>query len=74
MPMFYFNIRGRDTITDIDGTDLPDHDAARAHGEHVARELMQNSDGILDQRWASWTMVVCDADGEEVHRIAFSEL
>jgi hypothetical protein len=39
MPMYYFHLRDQDHITDVDGTDLADIDAAREHADTVAREL-----------------------------------
>jgi hypothetical protein len=39
MPMYYFHLRDTDAITDVDGTDLADINAAREHADTVAREL-----------------------------------
>jgi hypothetical protein len=74
MPMYYFNLRNTDTINDVDGTELADDDAARAHGTTVARELMFNSEGMLDQDWSQWSMAVNDKDGEELFSFPFSEV
>jgi len=74
MPLYYFHIRNGDTIRDTDGTELPDHDSARAHANGVARELMENSDGILGDEWSNWRMIVHDEDGDEVTSFGFSEV
>jgi len=66
MPMYYFHLRDQDTLTDVDGTELPDDHAARAHATGVARELMSRSGGILGEGWARWTMIVHDHAGDEV--------
>jgi len=74
MPMYYFHLRDQDTLTDVDGTELPDDRAARTHAAGVARELMSRSGGILGEDWESWTMVVHDAAGDEVVAFAMSDM
>jgi hypothetical protein len=64
--MYYFHLRDQDSVEDVDGTDLADHDAARDHAENVARELKFKNRGFLDEPWSRWTMCVHDADGEEL--------
>jgi Domain of unknown function (DUF6894) len=64
--MYYFHLRDSDTIKDVDGAELADHAAARAHAAAVARELMFRSGEFLDLEWSRWAMVVHDADGREV--------
>ena len=39
MPMYYFHLRDDNHISDLDGTELADVDAAREHAGAVAREL-----------------------------------
>ena len=66
MPLFFFHLRDDKTLADIDGTDLADVSAARAHAAGVARELMFNSTGLLHQEWSDWTMSVQDDAGTEL--------
>ena len=66
MPMYYFHLRDRETVQDIDGTDLADTDAARAHADTVAKELKFKSSTFLDHAWSRWSMHVHDADGREL--------
>jgi len=74
MPLYYFHIHNGDRIRDTDGTELPDHDSARAHANGVARELMEHSEGILGDEWSNWRMIVHDEDGDEVASFGFSEV
>ncbi len=74
MPMYYFHLRDTDTIADVDGTELPDRDAARDHAHGVARELMYKSGGMLDESWLHWTMIVHDADGAEIFSLPFRDV
>ena len=66
MPMYYFHLRDQDTIQDVDGTELSDTDAARAHAQVVAQELKFESDTFLDEEWSRWSMHVHDDDGQEL--------
>jgi hypothetical protein len=72
MPMYYFNLRDQDEITDDDGTDLADIDAAREHADTVARELTFKTSGILGEEWSKWAMVVHDSDGLELFSFQMS--
>jgi hypothetical protein len=72
MPMYYFHLRDQDKITDVDGTDLADIDAAREHADTVARELTFKTTGILGEEWSKWTMVVNDGDGLELFSFGMS--
>ena len=74
MSMYYFHVRDRRTLTDVDGTDLADESAARAHARSVVRELMFQREGMLDHGWSDWTMSVHDADDIELFSFAFSEV
>jgi len=71
--MYYFHLRNKDTIEDLDGTDLPDVDAAREHANGVARELTFKSSGLLGEDWSYWDLVVHDSDGLEQFSIPMSE-
>jgi hypothetical protein len=73
MPTYYFHLRDKETIADAFGTDLADVTAARAHAVGVARELMFNSRGILQRRWADWTMLVTDDTGTELFSFTLSD-
>lgn len=73
MPRFYFHLRNEQSITDTDGTELPDIEAARAHALVVAHELMFNRDGMLEQDWSGWTMSVQDAEGREVFSFTLAD-
>ena len=72
MAMFYFHLSDERPIVDIDGTDLPDVDAAWTHALAVARELTSNSTGMLGHAWSDWTMSVRDAGGREVFSFPMS--
>ena len=72
MPMYYFHLRDNDKITDVDGTELANLDAARDHADGVAQELMFKSAGILGEEWSKWTMVVHDDHGLELFSFLMS--
>ena len=74
MPMYYFHLRDQDHITDVDGTDLADIDAAREPADTVARELTFKTTGILGEEWSKWTMVVHDGDGLELFSFGMSTM
>ena len=73
MPMYYFHLRDNEKITDVDGTQLDDLDAARSHADGVAQELMFKSSGILGEEWSKWTMVVDDGEGLELFSFLMSD-
>jgi hypothetical protein len=59
MPHYFFDLNnGRKIIPDLDGTELPHDDAARAHAAQVARELARNR----EQETRSWRLAVRDAE------------
>jgi hypothetical protein len=66
MPLYYFHLRDHDTVKDMDGTELVDTDAARAHADIVSRELKFKNDEFLDERWSRWSMHVQDGEGLEL--------
>ena len=72
MPMYYFHLRNQDTIEDVDGTELADTNAARAHAEVVAKELKFESDTFLDEEWSRWSMHVYDDGGQELFSFPMS--
>ena len=63
MPKFYFSISD-DTI--LEGTELPDLDAARQHARTVLHELMIHRETMLGQPWRNWVMTVNNERGEKV--------
>lgn len=57
MPLYYFVLKaGRHTYPDSEGQEFADENAARAHAQAVARELMRNR----ESRTAHWRIQVCD--------------
>ena len=74
MPMYYFHLRNQDKLTDPEGTELVDVDAARAHALVVARELKFKSDTFMDEAWLSWSMHVHDGDGAELFSFPMSDV
>ncbi len=66
MPMYYFHMRDRDTIEDMEGTELSDIHAARGHAETVAQELKYKNDTFLGEDWSHWSMHVHDHAGLEL--------
>jgi hypothetical protein len=71
--MYYFHLRNNENLTDVDGTELVDLEAARDHADGVAQELMFKSDGMLGEDWSRWTMVVHDGDGLELFSFLMSD-
>jgi uncharacterized protein DUF6894 len=72
--MYYFDLRNKDMIKDVDGTDLSDLNAARAHADVVARELKFKSDDFSGEPWSSWSMHVHDGDGLELFSFQMSDV
>ena len=64
-------MRNTGTIADVDGTELPDEAAARAHAVGVARELMFRTEGMLEWDWSAWSMCVHDSKGKELFSFPF---
>src|SRR5438270_11805243 len=59
MPLYYFNvINCEGTLLDQEGTELPDHEAARGHAHQVMLELMRNASA----RTRLWRLAVSDQD------------
>ncbi|SRR6266478_5211964 len=71
MPRYFFNLNdGRKIIPDLEGTELPDDDSARAHAAQVARELTRNR----EQETRSWRLAVCDAQGTLRFELLFASM
>ena len=67
MPRYHFVVREPDhTHDDQDGVHLPNHDAAKDHGDRIVRELKEDGyhpgDAALD---------IHDETGQKVHSIPF---
>ena len=73
MPMYYFHLSNDEKVLDVDGTNLADLAAARTHAFGVARELTFKSEGLLDQDWSLWRMLVHDDDGVELFSLPLSD-
>ena len=74
MPMYYFHVRDRETITDTDGSELADDAAARDHARGVVQELKFQSRGMLGRDWSAWSMTVHDADNVELFAFPFDDV
>jgi len=71
MPRYFFNLNdGEKIIPDLEGTELPDDDSARAHATQVARELARNR----EQETRSWRLAVCDAHGTLCFELLFASM
>jgi hypothetical protein len=71
MPRYFFDLNdGRKVIPDLEGTELPDDDSARAHAAQVARELARNR----EQETRSWRLAVCDAEGTLRFELLFASM
>ena len=71
MPRYFFNLNdGRKVIPDLEGTELPDDDSARAHAVQVARELARNR----ERETRSWRLAVCDAEGTLCFELLFGSM
>ena len=73
MPMYYFHLSNDEKVLDVDGTNLANPAAARAHAFGVARELTFKSEGMLDQDWSLWRMLVHDDDCIELFSLPLSD-
>jgi hypothetical protein len=71
VPRYFFNLNdGRRIVPDLEGTEVPDEDSARAHGCHVVRELARNR----EQTTRGWRLTVCDAQGAPCFELPFASL
>jgi hypothetical protein len=73
MPMYYFHLSDDHRVLDPDGTDLVDLAAARTHAFGVARELTFKSQGMLDENWSRWRMLIHDDGGVELFSLELSD-
>jgi hypothetical protein len=71
MPRYFFNLNdGQKIIPDLEGTELPDDDSARAHAVQVARELARNR----ERETRSWRLAVGDAEGTLRFELLFGSM
>jgi hypothetical protein len=71
MPRYFFNLNdGEKIIPDVEGTELPDDESARAHAAQVARELARNR----ERETISWRLAVCYADGTLCFELLFASM
>ncbi|MEE7489373.1 DUF6894 family protein [Methylobacterium oryzae] len=74
MPHFYLHIRdGQWLVEDLDGTDLPDLDAARTEAERSARALLeiQQVDGAV---LAGQSFEIADASGQVLAVVSLKDV
>jgi hypothetical protein len=71
MPRYYFHLRDYGTVhRDLEGTELPDVNAARTYAEGVAEELMRHS-GF---RTRYWSLGVEGGQGEPKFDLLFADV
>jgi len=71
MPRFHFNLHdGYGVHPDLDGTLLPNVEAAYEYGVAVAHELMRHREA----RARYWKLDVCDAAGEVLAEVDFAQI
>jgi hypothetical protein len=71
MPRYHFHLRDYGALhRDLEGTELPDVNAARAHAEAVAEELMQGS----SFRTRYWSLGVEGWRGESKFDLFFADV
>ena len=68
---FHFHLRARGMVhRDIDGTDLPDPAAARAHASAVVEEMLRHASGSTRH----WSLCVEDESGERQFDLFFADV
>jgi hypothetical protein len=71
MPRYHFHLRDYGTVRrDLEGTELSDGDAARAHAAGVAEELMQHA----SFRTRYWSLGVEGSQGEPKFDLFFADV
>jgi Domain of unknown function (DUF6894) len=71
MPRYHFHLRDYGTVhLDLEGTELPDVNAARTHAEGVAEELMRHS----SFRTRYWSLGVEGGRGESKFDLFFADV
>lgn len=71
MPRYFFNVHDGRTVRDEIGTELPDHDAARAMAVRASGEAIEE---LGSDFWSGdgWQMDVTDEEGELLFSLYFS--
>ena len=71
MPRYFFHLNtGDKIIPDPEGTELPNHDSARAHARQVVRELARNRERMT----RSWRLAVFDGGGTPCFELLFASI
>lgn len=74
MPRYFFHLRGPTTqVSDPDGVDFDDADAAWEAARRMAQSLMR-TEGDGQTAWLACRFEVLDAAGEVVFELPFSEV
>ena len=59
----FFNVINDVKTQDVDGTELPNLDAARGEARKDIAEIKLSHFESLGGNWSSWTIEICDRDG-----------
>ena len=70
MPRYHFNVFDRDGTPDLDGTELPNHNAARREAIRLAGALLEQEGERLGLG-EDWRMEVTDGTGLILFRLDF---
>jgi hypothetical protein len=75
MPRYYFHVKDGHDSPDLEGTELPDLEAARRAAVTMSGELLR--DGVQDSLWEGhpWEIMVTDGpdrEGREYFRLCFT--
>jgi hypothetical protein len=72
MPKFFFNLNdGSVTLPDDVGRDLPSLDAARHEAIADIVDVMRTDFKLMDKNWATWSLCICEEDGNVLVEIPF---
>jgi hypothetical protein len=72
MPKFFFNLNdGSVTLPDDVGRDLPSLDAARREANADIIDVMRTDFKLIDKNWTTWSLRICDEDGNVLDEIPF---
>jgi len=73
MPRYFFQQRTGTSITeDLEGSDLPDLEAARAYAQSAIREILAECIRFSHDRLPD-SIVILDDDGNEIGRVFLEE-
>ena len=72
MPKFFFNLHdGSTTLPDDVGRDLPDLKAAQREATADIVDVMRTDFKLIDNNWTTWSLRICDEDGNVLDEIPF---